>query len=61
MNNNLLHQKNTKFLFAFIITGPNFVKELRSVSVAFGRNATIDCYVSNAENYKVIKFLIFLP
>ena len=50
-----------KFLFAFIISVPNFVKELRNVSVAFGRDATIDCEVSNAENYKVIEFLFSLP
>ena len=37
------------------------MKELRNVSVAFGRDATIDCEVSNAENYKVIEFLILLP
>ena len=29
--------------------------------MAFGRNATIDCEVSNAGNYKVIEFLILLP
>ena len=50
-----------KHIFAFIITVPNFVKELRNVSVAFGRDATIDCEVSNAGNYKVIEFLILIP
>ena len=31
---------------------------MRNVSVAVGRDATIDCHVSNAEDYKVTKKLI---
>ena len=39
-----------------LILGPSFVKEMRNVSIAVGRDATIDCHVSNAEDYKVITF-----
>ena len=39
-----------------LILGPSFVKEMRNVSIAVGRDATIDCHVSNAEDYKVIIF-----
>ena len=31
---------------------------MRNVSVAVGRDATIDCHVSNAEDYKVTSILI---
>ena len=31
---------------------------MRNVSVAVGRDATIDCHVSNAEDYKVTYTLI---
>ena len=46
------------FYSSFLFTGPSFVKEMRNVSVAVGRDATIDCHVSNAEDYKVTYTLI---
>ena len=42
-------------IFLFLL-GPSFVKEMRNVSIAVGRDATIDCHVSNAEDYKVMQF-----
>ena len=53
-----MHQISTNVLFIFLFTGPSFVKEMRNVSVAVGRDATIDCHVSNAEDYKVTYTLI---
>ena len=43
-----------------LILGPSFVKEMRNVSIAVGRDATIDCHVSNAEDYKVTMFYVSL-
>ena len=45
---------NSIIIFPVFI-GPSFVKEMRNVSIAVGRDATIDCHVSNAEDYKVIR------
>jgi hypothetical protein len=46
-----MHQK------LFFISGPSFVKEMKNVTVAVGWEASIDCHVSDAEDYKV-KFRI---
>ena len=51
----LIVHKLVDTIFLFLL-GPSFVKEMRNVSIAVGRDATIDCHVSNAEDYKVMKF-----
>ena len=39
--------------YPIVISGPRFVKEMRNVSIAVGREASIDCHVSDADDYKV--------
>ena len=48
-----LYILNLLWQYPIVISGPRFVKEMRNVSIAVGREASIDCHVSDADDYKV--------